>query len=185
MFARVRPIFALGAGLLIGAFAGPMTTGAATTNAVQTRHVSCGPTDFQPIDSGSTFTLGSSQIIYRTSGGGSSSFRCSPKLPHNAVVTKLYVLLADYDPAGQAGECYFRRQSLNPAVQGLPEEMAYTPDSGISFSGGRVAYQDLTINFPQVKNGTYFYYLSCTLTTNPNAGLIGASITFNIDPANG
>lgn len=197
MIARLRSSVRFGgrpAGILLiaaGMLAGSVLTApgvglaAVTTAVVQTRAVSCGMSAFRPTISDTSYTIGGAQVLYRSGPGGSPLFRCDPGLPHNAVVTKLQVTVADYTDQGQMGACTLRRYNLEAATAGSAEEMASVPATGIAATPGRVRLTDSSIALATVKNGKFAYAVQCELSSHPNAGLFGASVTYTISSADG
>ncbi len=114
--------------------------------------------------------------IVRTLSGSYNIFNAPVQLPHGATVTKMTVYWYD-DYAGDDGTITLRRSSLSSI---FTNEMAKVTTSG---SGGNGNGEDTTINYAQIDNSQYTYYLTAQLPTDGTnyVGLYGVIIEYTID----
>ena len=113
--------------------------------------------------------------IVRTLSGSYDIFNAPVQLPHGATVTKMTVYWYD-NYAGDNGTIALRRSSFSL----FPLTMAEVTTSG---SGGNGSGVDSTIDYAQIDNSQYTYYLTAQLPTDGTdyVGLYGVVIEYTID----
>ena len=113
--------------------------------------------------------------LVRTLSGSYDIFNAPVQLPHGATVTKMTVYWYD-NYAGGDGTIALRRSSFSL----FPFTMAEVTTSG---SGGNGNGVDSTIDYAQIDNSQYTYYLTAQLPTDGTdyVGLYGVVIEYTID----
>ena len=167
---------------------------AATTAsaAPQTRYFSCAGFDFHPIDS-RTQTRWQGRYMQRRTKDGDGWFMCHANLPHRARVTRVRFIIEDTVDSVGYEFCGLVRTPLSVAP--APVQVLALPVSGIGIADmpGVVRLTDTAIDFAVVDNANFSYSLQCRIVFSPSlvqivsggGGIIGADITYSIEPSNG
>lgn len=186
----LRPAILLAAGVLLGQGAIAVATPAAPAATTQTRTASCSGLDFHPVDSRTEYRF-DGRWLYRSSYKTDGWFFCPANLPDRAVVKKVSFTLRDVTDAETIRYCALARLSL-VATDGRFEAMATVAETGMAATPGDVRRSDTSIQTPTIDNAKWAYAYQCQIvygpietTTDAQAGIGGASVTFSISAANG
>lgn len=186
----LRPAILLAAGVLLGQ--GALTIAAPTAPAAttQTRTVSCSGLDFHPVDSRTQYSF-DGRWLFKSTFKTDGWFFCPADLPDRAVVKKVSFTLRDVSDAESLRYCALVRISL-VATDGRFEAMASVAETGMAATPGDVRRSDTSIQTPTVDNTKWAYSYQCQIvygsieeTSDAQAGIGGASVTFSISAANG
>jgi hypothetical protein len=168
------------------AFGGPRGAKTAIRPAAsQTRSTSCGPFDFQPVESDTQADYANAKRI-RKGTSGTGFFSCNPSLPTRAVVTKVQFSVWDGSGSSQLKYCGLYRSGLTGPTSDNVQELAAVPGTGIDQAPGFARLSDTSIRNATIDTGKYVYWLQCNLEqSGQSLGLFGADVLYTITGANG
>jgi hypothetical protein len=181
------------AGLLLGATFGASATAAVRpTVTAYTRAASCAGLDFYPARSDQSYdNVGALRTAWEASvsQSGSGVFRCDPRVPDRAVVTRVEFTLADSGQPGQGNvsgvqACHMSRSALGSSTAGNYQIMASVPGTTPGIGSERIV--TTSIAHATINNAAFGYWLECYVVwPNKTNGIYGADVVYTLSASAG
>lgn len=153
----------------------------------RTASANCPGYGFYPPESGVNYaSRHTMRYMSQDVAGGNGHFRCDPRLPDGAVVTKVRFTVFDLTEFAEVKNCGLFRMGLRTSSVNLVRTLAWVPATELAGMPDIVRLTTTSIDRPTIQNARFAYYLQCQLSgTGPDIGIFGANVTYRMGSASG